>query len=707
MTESGVNRLVGKTVSHYRVIAQLGAGGMGVVYRGEDTRLGRPVAIKFVADDFANDAQAVARLRAEARAASALNHPNITTIHDIGTEEGHPFIVMELMEGQPLRERLGRGPLKVHELVDLGVQIADALQAAHTAGIMHRDIKPANIFITGHGHAKLLDFGLAKQTTVHAPGSDSTTLGSGDLTAAGTTLGTVAYMSPEQATGDELDGRTDLFSLGVVLYECATGRQPFEGKTHAVILSAILNRAPVPPSTYNPDIPQRLQEVILTCLEKDRELRYQNAADLRADLKRVRRDLESGRLPVSGSSTAATAVIAADSASRVSSGQVAAASGASAPAPTPTAQTRPRTALVAGGVIALAALGAGGYALLRRPEPQTAPPQAAAPAPETRGAAEPADGTANRLALAQSNLAAGNYRAAQAYAAEVLASEPRQPDALKIRQESTAALERFDRALALARQRLSSNDIQAAARALADARDIDPTSPAVSELSAAIAQRVPALADASRSPRESSPPSVSATTARPQPSQPAPEPPAPAATSPLQQPPPAQTPPPAAVQPAAPPPPQVPAQTTTVPDTGSTARPPSTPTPAVPAPAVERPVPPPPPAPAPAADDEGAVRRVVAAYARAIETKDVGLFRSVKPNLSREEEQRLQEGFRAVTSQQVQLTVVSVEIRDQEAAAVAQRRDVIDAGGRRRTVESRQTFRLARNASGWVITDIR
>ena len=265
---------------------------MGVVYRGEDTRLGREVAVKFVSEDAAHSEQSVIRLRSEARAASALNHPNICTIYDIGEDEGHPFIVMELMKGQTLRDRLLSGPLKVHQLVDIGIEISDALHATHTNGIIHRDIKPGNVFLTDRGHVKILDFGLAKLTPRFS--GSGTTYAVADRTGVGVTIGTVSYMSPEQAAGEELDGRTDLFSLGTVLYEGATGRHPFPGKTSAVILAAILNRTPVAPVTINPELPVRLQEIINNCLEKDRELRYQSAADLRADLKRLRRDIESG-----------------------------------------------------------------------------------------------------------------------------------------------------------------------------------------------------------------------------------------------------------------------------------------------------------------------------------------------------------------------------------------------------------------------------
>ncbi len=284
--------MLGRTISHYRITGQLGAGGMGVVYAGEDARLGRPVALKFVPDDLGKDPQAVERLRAEARAASALNHPNICTIYDVGEYEERPFIVMELLKGQTLRDAMAGAPLKIHQVVDIGIQVADALDAAHDRGIVHRDIKPANLFLVDRGAVKILDFGLAKHLYSHGPlGATATTA---ELTVEGLTVGTVSYMSPEQVSGEQLDGRTDLFSLGIVLYECVTGHRPFEGKTSAVILSAILNNSPVAPMVFNPQIPLRLQDTINNCLEKDRELRYQDAAGLRADLRRIRRDLESG-----------------------------------------------------------------------------------------------------------------------------------------------------------------------------------------------------------------------------------------------------------------------------------------------------------------------------------------------------------------------------------------------------------------------------
>ena len=284
--------MLGRTISHYRITGQLGAGGMGVVYAGEDARLGRQVALKFVPDELGKDPQALERLRAEARAASALNHPSICTIYDVGEYEERPFIVMELLKGQTLRDAIAGAPLKIHQVVDIGIQVADALDAAHARGIVHRDIKPANLFLVDRGAVKILDFGLAKH--LYSQGALSMTAATAELTVEGLTVGTVSYMSPEQVSGEQLDGRTDLFSLGIVLYECVTGHRPFEGKTSAVILSAILNNSPVAPMVFNPQIPLRLQDTINNCLEKDRELRYQDAAGLRADLKRIRRDLESG-----------------------------------------------------------------------------------------------------------------------------------------------------------------------------------------------------------------------------------------------------------------------------------------------------------------------------------------------------------------------------------------------------------------------------
>jgi serine/threonine protein kinase len=686
--------MLGRTISHYRITGQLGAGGMAVVYAGEDTRLGRAVALKFVPEDL-GDPVALERLRAEARAASALNHPNICTIYDIGEHEGRPYIVMELLKGQTLRDSLAAGPLKIHQVVDIGIQVADALDAAHTHGILHRDIKPANLFLVDRGMVKILDFGLAKQLQPRAPsGTFAATQAPELLTAEGVTVGTVSYMSPEQVTGEQLDGRTDLFSLGIVLYESITGRRPFTGKTSAVILAAILNEAPVAPVIFNPHLPARLQDVINNCLEKDPELRYQDAAGLRADLKRIRRDLESGN------SEALRAVsVATHARSHVS--RRGSRSGHVASDEPPASYRKPVTwgaALTASGVAAFTSY----WFWLKPPAPQ--------PAPASETEVSSSDAGQSRIGLASSSLQAGAYRDALGYADEVLRLFPNNAEALRIRGEARAALDRVDEAIARGNKLLASGDVDGASAALTAARKLDPSSSAVAALSEAIVAQYKTQAGLARQRAESAASSAAS----------APRPPSGETRPPAR----ASAPPPASegtVQPAPPPIPPL------LPEPSQPAQRPS-PTPSVvetppaPPPSVEKPAPPepaPPRAEAPtpnrsdeavakpaAEDDDAQIRRSVEAWARAIEQKDLAAYRALKPNMTPAEQRRIEDGFKAVTSQRVAVTIVGIERQAQRAVVRLRRRDTIVAGGRQQTQDTQQTMTFIRSGSGWVISDI-
>jgi serine/threonine protein kinase len=720
-------RMIGQTVSHYKIVRQLGAGGMGVVFAAQDPRLGREVALKFVPEELAHDAHVLERLRSEARTASGLNHPNICTIYDIGEYEGRPFIVMELLHGQTLRERMTSRPLKVHETLDIGIQVADALSQAHGRDIIHRDIKPANLFLVDSGPLKVLDFGLAKLVPSKLS-SELTVAPTVDLTVVGVALGTVAYMSPEQVTGELLDRRTDLFSLGVVLYECATGQQPFKGKTSAVVLASILTQTPVPPASINPEIPLRLQEIINNCLEKDRELRYQDAAALRTDLKRLKRDLESG---ASGTvRTASVAILAsgavvpsalsgsAETAVRLASPSPAGRTIETITLPSGSAATverrRPMIGIAAAAAVVVVVVAAGAFLMTRKP---SAPP-ATPVAEETRAAVAETSNRAPDLASpavveqASASLRAGNYRAALSLADEALRSDPGNSEASRVRSEAAAAIARFDEAIVNANKALAAGDTDRATRALNTARAIDPATPIVAELSTRILEQVSAQADTARKAADvARPPAPSAANGGPaarrpppsaeptrSPSVPEPSAAAPsqaavpaASTPPLQQP----TPPPnPATSPIATPPapaPQVPPQ-----------EPPRTPARAE-TPAERRPAPPPP--GATVEDDDTAIRRVVAAYARAIETKDIVLFRTVKPNLTPLEQRRIEEGFRGV-DQRVNVTILSIEHRSAQAIVRVHRHDTITARGRGQTADAEQTLTMEKAAQGWVIREI-
>jgi outer membrane protein assembly factor BamD (BamD/ComL family)/predicted Ser/Thr protein kinase len=466
--------MIGQVISHYRVLEQIGAGGMGVVYKAEDTRLGRPLALKFLPVALSRDPMALERFEREARAASSMNHPGICTLYDIGEHEGQRFIAMEFLDGQPLERFIGGKPLPVSTVLELGVQMADAIELAHGQGILHRDIKPANIFITRRGHVKILDFGLAKLAAgsgIAAPlDATAATVAAQLLTTVGMAVGTVAYMSPEQARGEELDHRSDLFSLGLVLHEMATGRQAFSGPTAAVVFDAILNRSPAPIVAVNPDVPLELERIVDKAVEKDRQLRYQSAADLKSDLARLKRDRESGRVSIGGLSESRSGIRSAAAGSGAvdaaagSGGQAAAAvqsspaiappapasaavgaaSAAARPvaaAPAPSARRNP--AMLVGGLAAAALLltAAAAYVLWPRAEqqPPVAESAASEPTPAVTG---PADDPAATAMAVEAAAAAATETAAPATETAAPATPPpatAPPAAAAVRSPTSAA----------------------------------------------------------------------------------------------------------------------------------------------------------------------------------------------------------------------------------------------------------------------------
>jgi len=659
--------MIGRAISHYRVLESLGSGGMGVVYLAEDGRLGRQVALKFLPPEASRDETTLERFRIEARAASSLSHPGICTVFDIGDDGGSPFIVMEALKGETLRDRIKRGPIKVTEVLDLAIQLSDALDAAHSQGIIHRDIKPGNIFVGEKNRVKILDFGLAKlvQPLRWGKSADSratATMSVDDqLTLPGSTLGTVSYMSPEQARGEEVDTRSDLFSLGTVIYEMATGAQAFGGSTPGAVLAAILIRPPAPMVERNAGIPPRLEEIIQKALEKDRDLRYQHAADLLADLKRLRRDIEYN--PALSSATLVSAPIAP--ASRTSLPPAAANPLSAAPGSAPPVSAPPVSA-----------------------PPVSAPPLSAVPASMAPASAGPASAPASAAPASLGSMASAPPARSSVW-----------PGIAGGAIVALVALGFFW----VWRPRPEAPAPAAQTSAQAPAQTSPPASPAAAPQTSpsgapeAAPQAAPAPAPIA-APTTSS--ARAAVEPRPQPAATS-RPSTPATTSGAQ----VATPPPAEVP--APAPPQlapaapgavlsgVPLANGSVP-----APPPSAPAPRNPAPAATA-------QPAAVESDDAAIRRALATYAAAIEKKDVALFRSVRPGLSAAEEARLRDSFRQIESQQVTLDIEDIRVDGRAATVRLSRRDTIVAGGRKQTQGSRQVLRLEKVGTGWVISEFR
>jgi len=602
--------MIGRVVSHYRILSALGSGGMGVVYLAEDSRLGRQVALKFLPASWSQETKALERFHVEARAASALSHPAICAIYDIGQDGESPFIVMEALKGETLRERIGRGPLKVGEVLDIGIQLADALEAAHAQGIVHRDIKPANIFIGDRSRVKILDFGLAKLMTPSPLSSGAATTSppqrveSNQMTQPGTAMGTVSYMSPEQARGEPVDSRTDLFSLGAVMYEMVTGTQAFGGTTTAVAYDAILNRAPRPIAHLNPLAPPRLEALIATALEKDRDLRYQHASDIQAELRRIRRDLDSGSL-LASQSVVTTARDTSPSAPVA----------ASIPPKTTRGLEKVWGAIAFVAVIIAVVLRWHGQQPTQdRPVTTTAEAPVGTPTPPLAPATAASPPIAVPVQVP---------RAARSEPAPQIAPKPGPRSALA--------------PATVAATPVTSTQPEGAGRTPT------PPPPVVSPLPNLPAATPPAS-------DELKPPPSPATV--------------PAAA------------PPAPVQPVAPP-----------------ARAAAAPEPARPAPA------------APVESDDAAIRRVIRTFAQAIETKDIGLYRSVRPGLSAASEAVVRSSFKQVDSQEIDLRIESIRIDGRTATARIARRDTLVTAGRSQIQNSTQTMRFQKTDAGWIIAE--
>ena len=664
----------GARLGPYEIVGSIGTGGMGEVYRATDTRLGRSVAIKVLPPHVTEDETARQRFEREARTVSRLNHPNICTLHDIGDHEGNPFIVMEIVEGESLQHRLSKGRLDVSSILTLAIQLADALDAAHKEHVIHRDIKPANIIITERGQAKLLDFGLAKLTP-HAEVKTQTgdhdaapTIEQAQLTNPRTAVGTVAYMSPEQARGESLDQRSDIFSLGTVLYEMVTGSRAFQGQTTAVVFDAILNKAPVAPVHFAPDVPIKLGEIINNAIEKRRELRYQSAADIRADLLRARRDVDSGVSVTMTATAAASSQVGTPAPSSSDSSRVMpsastvgtqAQSGLAGSGATP--QAGPRTWLYgAFGLIVVAILAM----VLLRPG---GPPPGTRPGPEQL--------VRQQIGLATESLAQSDYQAALSRAEAALALAPGDLEAERIRDAAQAGL---------ARSVVADNDaaapvvaVESPAPVVAPTPSVEPTPPTTVPAPQRVTPPQPASAPAPP------PASAASTDLRPT-TEPAVSPAVPPADEP---------------EPTIRREPEPAAEPASVPRTAPNTVPSLDP----PTPVADVDVPPAAPDPEIA---ERQIRQTLATFAHAIEQKDITLYRSVRPSLSADDERRLEAGFAAVESQQVELQILSIDIVGDRATVGVSRRDIIQIGGGEQIADTMQTMTLRQVEDNWMIEEI-